>query len=198
MMKISRTQLLPRATNVRDAWLCIIATEGQKTEKRYFSQFGTSRVRVEVLSTGEDGHSSPATVLKRLDDYRDEYEIGSQDKLWLMVDVDRWPPHVLKEVCREANQCGIGLAVSNSCFELWLWLHHADVEKDDLNCKVLEKMLRERLGSYSKHNLNVSDYAPYVQDAVTRAQALEVDTTALWPNRPGTHVYKVVATLQQL
>lgn len=198
MKKLSRTKLLARPTNTRNSWLCIIAAEGQKTEERYFSRFETSRVHVEVLSTGGDNRSSPEHVLDRLNLFREQYDFGPQDKLWLMVDVDRWPPYVLAEVCGEASRRGIGLAVSNPCFELWLWLHHADVETDDLNCKVLEKMLRERLGSYSKHNLNVSDYAPYVQNAITRAQALEGDTMALWPNSPGTHVYKVTATLLQL
>jgi hypothetical protein len=38
-MPIRRTKLLDRTINVRDAVLCVIATEGEYTEKQYFSVF---------------------------------------------------------------------------------------------------------------------------------------------------------------
>ncbi|WP_199314156.1 hypothetical protein [Planktothrix sp. FACHB-1365] len=55
MGKINRTKLLDRKYNNRDARLFIIATEGRDTEKQYFQgMFHDSRIKIEVLSTGED------------------------------------------------------------------------------------------------------------------------------------------------
>ena len=194
-MRNSRTKLLPRATNVRDAWLCVIATEGRKTEARYFTLFQSSRVEVVVFPTGEDNQSSPRHVLNRLGVYREQYDFGPQDRLWLMIDVDRWTTQNLAEVCREAKQRSIGLAVSNPCFELWLWLHHADVETIDRDCKAIETRLRQHLGSYNKANLDTAKFKPSIQEAIRRAQNMDTDADALWPAHPGTHVYKVVASL---
>jgi hypothetical protein len=196
-MRISRTQLLPRTVNVRDAWLCIIATEGTKTEDQYFDIFPKNRVRVEVLPTGEDGKSSPQHVLDRLEAYKKKYDLGQKDKLWLMIDVDKWHPQNLAEVCKQAKQRKFGLAVSNPCFELWLWLHHADVEDSDVNCQAIEKRLRARLGSYNKSRLDVEAYRATVKEAVRRAKALHTNPEELWPSFPGTHVYKVVASLPE-
>lgn len=196
-MKISRTKLLPRTVNVRDSWLCIIATEGAKTEEQYFAMFPKDRVRVVVLPTGEDGKSSPQHVLERLEEYEETYNLGREDKRWLMIDVDKWRPRNLKEVCKQAQQRKFELAVSNPCFELWLWLHHADVEVADANCQAIEKRLRARLGSYNKSRLDVESYKSTIKEAIRRAKALHTDLEELWPSFPGTHVYKVAASLPE-
>jgi len=103
-MRLSRTRLLPRETNVRDSRLFIVATEGQHTEKQYFEGFVSRRLRVEVLSTGPDGRSSPKGVLDRLDVFRQQYDLGTDDELWLVVDTDQWPDWQLHAVCGAADQ----------------------------------------------------------------------------------------------
>ena len=203
-MKIDRTKLLPRATNVRDSWLCIIATEGQKTEERYFAMFQSSRVEVVVLPTSEDGKSNPEYVLNRLELEKEKYNFGPQDQLWLMIDVDRWhAQNKLADVCGEARRRNIGLAVSNPCFEIWLCLHHADIDVifndsalvGNVKYPTMKDRLRALLGSYNESNLDVSKFKPYIDDAVRRAEGLDTDTDALWPAHPGTHVYKVINAL---
>ena len=52
-MRISRTRLLPRKEYVRDAKLCVIASEGTNTENQYLEGlFGSAKLKVEVLGTG--------------------------------------------------------------------------------------------------------------------------------------------------
>lgn len=109
----------------RDARLFVIATEGEETEKQYFSMFGNKRCQVKVIPS-EDGRSAPHHILKQLKEYKREYQIGSGDELWLMVDVDRWRPGRLAEVAAEAGRSSFELAVSNPCFEVWLYLHHVE------------------------------------------------------------------------
>lgn len=195
-MQTSRKKLLDRKVDVRDAALHIIATEGEKTEKQYFDLFENPRVRVVVLPTSKGDHrSAPRHVLERLVDFKEQYQIGKGDTLWLMVDVDRWPVGGLSDVCREARQKGIELAISNPCFELWLYLHHCDVDRSDKTCKQLKDRLRQQLGSYNSANLNLKVYEPLVPAAVERAKMLHTDPEERLPSFPGTHVYKVVERL---
>ena len=51
-----------------DARLFIIATEGKKTEKQYFSMFGNKRCQVKVIPN-EDNKSAPAHILKQLKNF---------------------------------------------------------------------------------------------------------------------------------
>ena len=196
-MQLSRTGFLPRTDHVRDATLCVVATEGTHTEKQYLEGlFGSLHLKLEVLSTGETGRSAPNHVLARLVDFNRKYDLGPDDERWLMVDVDHNQPQVLSSLCQEAKQRGFGLAVSNPCFEMWLWLHFADPDPADTTCQQLESHLRSTLGSYNKSNLDVSHYTPErIADAIGRAKSLPHNPAQPWPDFPGTHVYQLVEHL---
>ena len=194
-MRIQRTSLVPRPQFVRDARLFVIATEGQETEKQYFSLFQNTRVQVKVLSTGPDGLSAPKHVLERLVHFQQEAQLGDEDELWLMVDVDRQRGQFLDEVTQIARESGCHLAISNPCFELWLLLHFAETDPADTDCQSLEKRLQELLDGYNKTKLKLSHYRPHIADAVSRAKSLEHRPNLRWPHFPGTHVYKVVEKL---
>ena len=71
--------------HLRDTRLIIIAAEGEKTEKQYFSMFRNRRVQVKVLHT-EDGLSSPKHVFDRLAKYRKAYDVKCDDELWLVAE----------------------------------------------------------------------------------------------------------------
>lgn len=109
-----------------------------------------------------------------------------------MFDVDRWPHKTLSHICREARKKKYHLAISNPCFESWLYLHFDDLELNDKPCAVIDNKLRARLGSYNKSNLDLSLYKEYVQEAIQRAKNLDTNHRHNWPHTPGTHVYKIV------
>ncbi|WP_016949316.1 RloB family protein [Anabaena sp. PCC 7108] len=195
MGKISRTKLIDRAYNTRDAKLFIIATEGAETEQQYFGMFYDSRIKIEVLSTGEDNRSAPQYVLDRLEEFVRKYDLNEDDSLWLMFDVDRWPVKKLSEICREARKKKYHLAISNPCFESWLYLHFDNLSPDDKPCRIIEDKLREKLGSYNKSNLDLSLYKENIEEAVERARYLDTNHNHNWPHTPGTRVYKLVEIL---
>jgi hypothetical protein len=193
-MPIKRTRLLNRKVDVRDARLFIIATEGEKTEKQYFDIFENPKVRVVVIPS-EGGKSAPKYVLERLDSIKNLYDFGEGDELWLMIDTDRWGTAALSEVCQGASQKSFQLAVSNPCFELWLYLHFDDATGSNHTCRELERLLRQHLGSYNKANLNIEVFKPNIQNAVKRAKSLHTSKRERWSLSTGTHVYKVVEKL---
>jgi RloB-like protein len=197
MGKIKRTKLLDRQQDRRDAKLFIVATEGKETEKQYFRIFNSSRIKVEILATTEDGKSSPEYVLERLDIFKERYDLDEDDMLWLVSDVDRWGAKKLSSVCSQARQKGYNLAISNPCFEVWLTLHFEELNNQDRTCDNFKARLRTILGSYNGSNLDISAYQQNIENAVNRAKNLHQISRQDWPPTLGTHVYRLVEILQQ-
>ena len=184
--------------HLRDTRLIIIAAEGEKTEKQYFSMFRDLRIQVKVLHT-EGGHSSPKHVFERLAEYKKTYDVKGDDELWLVIDVDRWTQQMLSDIATGCLQKGFGLAVSNPCFEIWLYLHRGEIAAGSTPTKQhLEQMLKDVLGTFNKTNLDLAQYRDHVQEAVDRAAALDTAPGERWPSTVGTHVYKVTAGILDL
>jgi hypothetical protein len=216
-LRHKRPRPLDRPELKRDASLIVIATEDSYAPKQYFEEstiFRSSRFQIETLPT-EDGQSSPEHVLERIKNYRDEKirknEYDDKDEFWLMLDTDHWiePAHIpnFDKVCAEAIKQNFGLAHSNPSFEVWLLLHFEDL--DDAvqfsNSPKVEKRLRELLGSYNKRNLDLSKYCrDNAEQAAERAKKLEhreiLDSPPddRWPQKTGSHVYRLVNRLLQL
>lgn len=76
----------------RDATLFYIACEGEKTEFQYFnfSFLRNSRIQLHVIPA-HDGRSAPTHVLENLKVYLKSKTVSSSDRLWLVIDKDRWP-----------------------------------------------------------------------------------------------------------
>lgn len=117
-----------------------------------------------------------------------------------MIDVDSQRSYTLIDVCRDAQQINVHLAISNPCFEFWLCLHIAeasDVVTHATNCHTLEKRLRELLGSYNKARIESGRFRPHIEPAIQRARAFHINLEEQWPSSSGTHVYKLVERLIQ-
>ncbi|MEA3523146.1 MAG: RloB family protein, partial [Campylobacterota bacterium] len=184
-----------KPTPNRDASLFIIATEGRKTEKQYFSMFGNRGCQVKVI-TNEDNKSAPAHILEQLKRFKKEYQLKEDDELWLMVDVDRWGDKNLATVVSQAGQKKFQLAVSNPCFEVWLYLHHDDLDHQPINARQMKQKLKNLLGGYNSSNLDPTKFTEHIEDAITRAKALDTNREERWPSKTGTHVYKVVENIK--
>lgn len=89
----------------RDARLIVIAAEDSKATIAYFQAlvsprwYQSSRVHVELLTRATTA-SAPRHVLQQLNQWREEYQIGADDELWLVIDVDRWGNAELSDVAR--------------------------------------------------------------------------------------------------
>ncbi len=186
---------------VRDASLVVIATEDRYAVKQYFDFFESTRIQFRVLETsGSDCKSAPEHVLRRIDEYIKEFEIGDGDTFWVVCDCDHWvePNHLpnLTHVLQECRKKHIEVALSNPCFDLWLLLHFADFPSENmLTCREVLNRLRAAAGGYDKtkvYNLKIDDEK--VRSAVKRAAAKYCSAEQI-PKQLQTAVHRIIESL---
>jgi len=192
---------LERTSGVqRDATLVVIASEDRYAVKQYFERFRSSRIQFRVLPT-EDGRSSPAQVMARLESYKKNFDFGEGDRFWLVCDLDHWAEagHIqnLTEVIRRCRQQRVGVALSSPCFEYWLLLHFRDPPTEQVsNCQPVCDLLRAAAGGYNKTK---TDQLPITLDAVRkavgRASADDASESKIIPTKNQTAVYRIVEDL---
>lgn len=197
-----------RETDTRDAKnLIIIATEGSKTESRYFNSLKTQyRLSNVKVLTRKSTRSSPKDVIKCLDKYKRDNGLNKGDELWAVIDHDGRPEKVLNNVAQEAKKENYHLADSNPCFELWLLLHHKPLKQfrrleasgDNRACSRAESELEKLDRSYDKDNkgrLNTSKYISRITTAIQNAKETDTQETPLL-NQIGTRVYLLVESIR--
>ena len=161
------------------------------------------------MKRDQEGNSSPDSVLREADNWVKTYQIGDDDELWLVIDVDRWGSEKLSQISQQCLQKKISLAVSNPTIELWFLLHRVDISKypNDVQKELLEngrvsssrKRLEQEIinvvGSFNKSNLNVNDYIPHVENAIHHADLLGISPTDRWPQTLGTQVHLLMKSI---
>ncbi len=186
---------------LRDDRLFTIATEDAYAAKQYLEALPTRRVAVVVLPTDTaENRSSPKHLLERARKAIAEATKAKtrlpDDQAWLVLDTDHWVEanHVqgFANTLSEARKAGICVAVSNPCFEAWLYLHCDELPSDISGCGDLIQRLKAKLGGYNKTRIDASRFLPGVAAAVRRAAATPRDG---WPQTPGSQVVHLVREL---
>lgn len=123
------------------------------------------------------------------------------DECWCVFDVE-WPrnhPNLIQAV-RLSEEHGIGLAISNPCFELWLLLHHRDQTAFLDTCDA-ERQSRRRDRREGKR-IDAAAYMPHRQVAAERAAALtrrHRDNLTEFPrDNPSSTMYELLAAIRAL
>ena len=178
--------------------LFVIATEGAETEPIYFSEFHPGRegeFRLKIL--GNPHHKSrPLDVLQRLTDYERRERPGPNTEYWAVIDRDAWSIKELDLVSHEvAKRPDYHLALSNPCFELWLWLHLKPnrIFADRHDCQ--RSLIRE-WPEYAKGSYDAAKLIAMVQKACERAKEGDEDPNRLWPEGQASRVYRLVERLR--
>ena len=202
-----------RIEGVKSSRLIVIAAEGRATENIYFEamrqELCATNVQLVVLNRDDD-NSNPANVHRQIKDFMDEYNILDDDQLWIVVDRDDWKEKMLADIaqlCQQNNN--LRFCMSNPCFELWLILHLEDIadysEEDRKN--LLENPRLSSHGTWTKYHLRKlmghyqeSDYNPFIllqhiEDAICRAEMLDVNPKDRWPQTVGTRVYLLAKSI---
>ena len=120
--------------------------------------------------------------MKQLNKYKGQYELESDDELWLVIDRDRWTDAMLSHVAKECAQDDyLHVALSNPCFELWLLLHLVDASlltpeeqrqwmenrrKSKNSDPYLKVRLRQEMGSYHESDYDAQMLIRHVEVAI--------------------------------
>ncbi len=129
---------------------------------------------------------------------RDAYPLDDFDEVWCVTDVDHFEREGGKVTAAlaVAAKAGIDVAVSNPCFEFWLLLHHEDCAAHCANCDAVERKLKKFLPAYDKARLRFRDFADGLDQAITRAKAID-PTGAEHTRNPSTGVWRLVSVLME-
>ena len=113
-----------RVQEQRQRYTLRVLSEGEVTEPSYLTEWAR-RNRGNVRLKLDDTGMTPTSLVRRAREYlrtrRPRREDPDFDEIWCVFDTDQHPN--LAQAINEAGQSGIGVAVSNPCFELRLVLH---------------------------------------------------------------------------
>lgn len=119
------------ARNLKQEKRFLIVMEGDVTEREYLEAIKRSRQMKSVEVRIEHGNTDPIGIVreaKRLGGAARKAE--PFDEIWCVFDVEAkltQPARPgLNDAINAAEQSGIGCAISNPCFEIWLCWHGAD------------------------------------------------------------------------
>ncbi|NEQ68593.1 MAG: RloB domain-containing protein [Symploca sp. SIO2D2] len=156
----------------------LVVSEGKVTEPGYIRTFAqyykNSRVKIELCG----GMGVPKTIVEYAKNRKAEAEKRAKreqdenlkfDEVWCVFDIDEHPN--IPDAIQMASSNGLCLAISNPCFELWLWLHFAP-QPGMRERHALQSMLQKHIPGYDKQ-IDFANIADGYQDAVLRAEQLE-------------------------
>ena len=186
---------------VRDYKVFAIACEGGVREPQYFNlfQYLSPKIKVDVIENyvpdnemkrKYENKSAPKWVLDRAVRYIEKEGLLDEDDLWFVIDVDRWSMEQLKEL---ADYCekypNWHIAISNPCFEVWLYFHKKMNINDStsINCE----QFKLEISTFEKGGYHPYKFLPHFQDAIENAKAVDVTPTHFMPNPKQTKVYQL-------
>jgi hypothetical protein len=200
MSKANRSRRTARPAPFRDAKKRILVVCEGSTEKEYVDGYVMSLRNLLVVAVEAVGNAGvPMTVVemaKELKSSNAEQALVEKDSnvsfdsVWVMFDVDEHPRVDDAKIMARDN--GIGVAVSNPCIELWLYLHFANSPGMQDRHRIL-RLLRDKIPSYDKH-VQFQEFVAQVDVAKQRARRLdeEADLDQESGRNPTTSIWKLL------
>jgi len=137
----------------RDAKLFVIICEGNKREPDYFGFFDRITQKIKVITIGNiDGKSAPQHLIENAKEINYKIELGGDDELWIVFDRDRWKESDIYNLIKECREKNWNYAISNPCFEVWLYYHLKDnppkLENPEIS-RIWGQHIENNLGGFS-------------------------------------------------
>nr|WP_281720000.1 RloB family protein [Nitrosomonas nitrosa] len=188
----------------------LIVCEGGKTEPCYFNDikdyYSLNSANVEIC--GECG-TDPLSILKYgKKRYGEEKKAGDAfDKVYCVFDRDAHPNYnqAMNDIRSSTPQETFIAITSVPCFEYWLLLHYTYTTRPYMAasnksvCKQVETELKEHMPSYTKGQEGIfSALFDRLNNANKHAQRALQEADRNNTDNPSTHVYKLVAFLQNI
>lgn len=176
--------------------LYVVSTEGAETEPIYFQEFRPGRdgaFRLKIL--GNPTHKShPIEVVQRLVEYELRERPGRNTEYWAIIDRDAWSDADLRAGYELTDaRPNFHIAMSNPCFELWLWLHLRPNRpfNDRHDC---QRQLEREWLQFSKSAYPAAELMHHVITACNRAEAITKPCSGVLQSQ-GTQVSGLVRRL---
>lgn len=213
-MPRERTEFI-RISDVTDREkMFLLAYEGNETEPTYFealkNDYRFNNEIIEIVSLrrdAKDTKSAPKYVFENLEKIKNEYDLGRNDELWMIIDRDRNGKNIEKYSAKCKSEPNFYFALSNPCFEFWLLLHLKDISEftdEERNLifenrkvsskktylkKLLSTILRD--GYNNEANLQPERFLQHIEIAISRAKAMNIKSED-YPKLVGTDIYKLI------
>lgn len=177
----------------RDCRKFIIIAEGER-EDNYFMQFNSLSSRVEIIIIDRDGgKSSVKYFLERVNVYSKKHDLLQDDFVWFVLDVDRWPRSDINNLgmaCQ--NVANWKMAISNPCFEVWLYYHF----KEEIPIKLSKpKEFKTAISKLNHGGYNPIVFAKEIRVAQKNAKKKDTHKGQNYPDIHQTKVYKLAQEL---
>jgi RloB-like protein len=113
------------------------------------------------------------------------------------IDRDAWSEADLNEVCKKAHDLGYFVALSNPCFELWLYLHLKNNchFNDRHQCQREFGKAHKSYGAEGKAGYDAKPLVKEIAKAIERSKAIDIHPADPWPKKQATRVYLLVEKL---
>jgi RloB-like protein len=184
---ISHKTSLARTVGTREQrWTVLILSNGERTEVDYFNALKVSGLLGPgKIVTVRFRNGTPYDIVRAAAEVQ---AYSDYDEAWAVCDVDTFD---VEAALAESAECGVGLALSQPCFEVWLIFHKSDSCSSFDNADQARRALRKLIPSWNKSNLNFADFVEGVPDAVDRARKRGEPPRA----NPSTAVWRVIVSL---
>jgi len=179
----------------RDHRKFIIVAEGER-EDDYFRFFNAKNQRIIISIVARDGGKSACKhFLERVRKYDDEFGIEPNDQLWFILDVDKWLRSDIDELAKHCvDTPNREIAISNPCFEVWLYFHFGDPAKlTELTPQSIKTSLHTLIPGGYKREV----FAPEIEKATAKAEKADKNPIHYFPDPLTTKVYKLSAQMLQ-
>lgn len=178
----------------RDAILLVIICEGRKNEPNYFNFFNNlaPRLKLEIIPN-ENNKSSPSHLIKNAQTFIDENKINDGDyKLWFVLDIDLWKKQI-HDLHKESKNRNWQVALSNPCFEVWLYYHFQKTLPDSdkfFTCQPWKELVHKT----KKGGFNYSADQIKIENAIKNTK-LNYSATGYIPDIGSTQVYNLAEVI---
>lgn len=178
----------------------LVVCEGRVTEPTYFKALARHLGNPALVIKVEVDAGDPRRLVQRALELRDQADRAARragdatqswDEVWCCFDVDDSMP-LIPEARALATQQGLRLAMSNPCFELWLYLHYRDPPGSQTTPQ-MQRLWRALQPDVADKTIDFEALKGGIDDAVRRAaRTLQ---TGLPVRNPGTEVGLLVETI---
>lgn len=180
----------------RDYRKFVIVAEGER-EDNYFKEFTDLSSRLKIVLVERDGGKSAVKFFQeRLSQYDSKFGLIDTDLVWFVLDVDRWPRKEIEGLIVECQkQKKWNIAISNPCFETWLYYHYREViSEEHKNCKEL----KTAISKFNLEGYNSETFSKQIRVAIKNSKAVDINPKQTFPDKFVTKIYLLAEEMVKL